>query len=125
MPKLNQIIAIQAGKKSQAKDSLTAAYHQLKKPELLSGLTRTYQPRDETGEPQPDERKQVQLKVGDLILSFDGKEASDRNALTAAVRLAGSKVKVVIQREGGRLELDAELDPTDKPKGDGPKRRWF
>src|SRR5438445_13451524 len=67
MPKLNQIIAIQAGKKSQAKDTLTEAYHQLKKPELLSGLTRTYQPRDETGEPQPDERKQVQLKVGDLI----------------------------------------------------------
>src|SRR5437764_8677635 len=67
MPKLNQIIAIQASKKAQAKDSLTEAYHQLKKPELLSGLARTYQPRDETGEPQPDERKQVQLKVGDLI----------------------------------------------------------
>src|ERR1700730_16742800 len=67
MPKLNEIIAIQASKKSQAKDSLTEAYHQLKKPELLSGLTRTYQPRDETGEPQPDERKQVQLKVGERV----------------------------------------------------------
>ena len=67
MPKLNQIIAIQAGKKSQAKESLTAAYHLLKKPEQLSGLVRTYQPRDEGGEPQPDERKHVQAKVNELI----------------------------------------------------------
>jgi hypothetical protein len=67
MPKLNQIIAIQAGKKSQAKETLTEAYHQLKKPELLSGIARTYQPRDEEGEPLPDERKQVQVKVNDLI----------------------------------------------------------
>lgn len=67
MPKLNQIIAIQASKKAQAKDTLTEAYHQIKKPDLLSGLVRTYQPRDEGGESQPEERKQAQIKVGDLI----------------------------------------------------------
>ena len=67
MPKLNQIIAIQAGKKAQAKDTLTEAYHLIKKPELLSGIVRTYQPRDEGGEPQPDERKHVQIKVNELI----------------------------------------------------------
>jgi hypothetical protein len=67
MPKLNQIIAIQAGKKAQAKDTLTEAYHLLKKPELLAGIVRTYQPRDEGGEPQPDERKHVQVKVPELI----------------------------------------------------------
>ena len=67
MPKLNQIIAIQAGKKTQAKETLTNAYQQVKKPELLNGLVRTYQPRDDGGEPQPDERKQVQVKVNDLI----------------------------------------------------------
>ena len=32
MPRLNQIIAVQAGKKAQAKESLTQAYHLLKKP---------------------------------------------------------------------------------------------
>ena len=67
MPKLNQIIAIQAGKKAQAKETLTEAYHLIKKPELLSGIVRTYQPRDDGGEPQPDERKQVQVKVNELI----------------------------------------------------------
>src|SRR5947209_3792462 len=44
MPKLNQIIALLAGKKAQAKDTLTEAHHQSKKPELLTGLVRTYQP---------------------------------------------------------------------------------
>src|SRR5215467_10918345 len=67
MAKLNQIIAVQAGKKAKAKETLTEAYHQLKKPDLLAGLVRTYQPRDEGGEPQPDERKMVQVKVNDLI----------------------------------------------------------
>jgi hypothetical protein len=67
MPKLNQIIAVLAGKKAQAKDTLTEAYQQIKKPELLTGLVRTYQPRDEGGEPQPDERKSVQVKVNELI----------------------------------------------------------
>ena len=67
MAKLNQVIAVQAGKKSQAKETLTEAYHKLKKPELLNGIVRTYQPKDDGGEPQPDERKQVQVKVNDLI----------------------------------------------------------
>jgi hypothetical protein len=67
MPKLNQIIAIQAGKKVQAKETLTEAYHQIKKPDLLIGLVRTYMPRDEDGEQQPEERKQIQVKVNDLI----------------------------------------------------------
>jgi hypothetical protein len=67
MPKLNQIIAIQAGKKTQAKETLTNAYQQVKKPELLNGLVRTYQPRDDGGEPQPDERKAVQVKVSEVI----------------------------------------------------------
>jgi hypothetical protein len=67
MAKLNQIIAIQAGKKSQAKEALTEVYHKLKKAEMLTGLVRTYQPRDDGGEPQPDERKTVQLKVNELI----------------------------------------------------------
>jgi len=67
MAKLNQIIAVQAGKKAKSKETLTEAYHQIKKADLMSGLVRTYQPRDEGGEPQPEERKFVQVKVNDLI----------------------------------------------------------
>jgi hypothetical protein len=67
MPKLNQIIALLAGKKTQAKETLTEAQQQGKKPELHGGLVRTYQPRDDGGEPQPDERKAVQVKAKELI----------------------------------------------------------
>ncbi|MCC7421800.1 MAG: hypothetical protein IT428_16090 [Planctomycetaceae bacterium] len=67
MPKLNQIIAILTGKKSQAKESLTQAYHQLQKGDLLSGISRTYKPKDENGETLPPEGKLVQVKVGDVI----------------------------------------------------------
>jgi hypothetical protein len=69
MPKLNQIIAVQAGKKSQARETLTEAYQKVKKADLLGGIVRTYQPRDEDGETLPDERKMVQLKVNELIRS--------------------------------------------------------
>ena len=67
MPKLNQIIAIANGKKSQAKDALTQAYHQLQKPDFLSGIARNYKPKDEAGESQPPESKQVQVKVKEVI----------------------------------------------------------
>ena len=49
-----QIIALQAGKKAKAKETLTEAYHQLKKPDLMAGLVRTYQQRDEGDCPEVD-----------------------------------------------------------------------
>lgn len=67
MPKLNQIIAIQASKKSHAKESLTEAYQSLQKNDLLYGISRSYKPKDEAGEALPPESKAVQLKVQDAI----------------------------------------------------------
>jgi hypothetical protein len=67
MPKLNQIIAITAGKKTAAQKAVTEAYQQLQKPALLEGLSRTYKPRDDEGERLPPEGKQVQLKVRDAV----------------------------------------------------------
>lgn len=67
MTKLNQIIALLPSKKSTAKDALTVVYQQLQKPDLLSGISRNYKPKDELGEMQPPESKLVQLKVRDAI----------------------------------------------------------
>ncbi len=67
MPKLNQIIALQASKKAHAKDALTEAYHLLQKPDLLTGIARNYKPKDELGETLPSETKLVQAKVKELI----------------------------------------------------------
>ncbi len=67
MPKLNQIIAVTAGKKTQAHKAITEAYQNLQKVALLEGISRTYKPRDDEGEQLPAEKKLVQLRVKDAI----------------------------------------------------------
>lgn len=67
MGKLNQVIAVVAGKKSRAAAALTEAYHKIQKPPLFDGISRTYQPKDEDGEKLPSETKLIQTKCGDLI----------------------------------------------------------
>jgi len=69
MPKLNQIIAIAAGKKALAHKTLTEAYQNLQKTGLLEGISRTYKPRDDEGEQLPAEKKLVQVKVKDAVRS--------------------------------------------------------
>jgi len=67
MAKLNQIIAISAGKKTQAHKTITEAYQQLQKTTLLEGISRTYKAKDDEGEQLPPERKLVQVKVRQAI----------------------------------------------------------
>jgi hypothetical protein len=102
MSKLNQIIAVQAGKKAQAKETLTEAYHQIKKPDLLSGLVRTYQPRDEGGETQPEERKTVQVKVNDLIKRVT-RDLTDMFDVVATQDSANCQAKADVAVDGRRL----------------------
>lgn len=63
MPKLNQIVAIANGKKSRLEKERDSIYKKLQKKELVAGIARTYQPDAEDGEPQPDERKNIQYSV--------------------------------------------------------------
>lgn len=67
MAKLNQIIAVEKGVKSKSHQELTASHHDLQKPVLLSGLSRTYQPKDEEGEQLPPESSRVQIKAEDVL----------------------------------------------------------
>lgn len=69
MPKLNQIIALTAGKKSQAHKTITDVYQNLQKTGQLDGISRTYKPKDDEGEQFPPEKKLVQVKVRDSIRS--------------------------------------------------------
>src|SRR5215470_12455716 len=66
-PKLNQIIAVEKGIKSRSFQDLTEAHHQLQKQTVLSGISRTYKPRDEEGEQLPPESTKVQVKAQDII----------------------------------------------------------
>jgi hypothetical protein len=102
MAKLNQIIAVQAGKKTQAKETITEAYHKLKKPELLNGIVRTYQPKDEGGEPQPDERKQVQLKVNETIRTV-ARDLSEMFDVVATQDWANCQARADVVLEGRTL----------------------
>ncbi len=67
MARLNQIIAIEKGVKSRSLQELTEAHHLLQKPTMLSGIARTYQPRDEEGEQFPPESTRVQAKAEEVI----------------------------------------------------------
>ncbi|QFG26467.1 hypothetical protein [Actinomadura sp. WMMB 499] len=70
--KLNQIIAVEKGVKSKSVQDLAAAQQAVQKAPLLSGISRTYQPRDEEGETFPAESTRVQVKVDDVLRDVTG-----------------------------------------------------
>jgi hypothetical protein len=65
--KLNQIIAVSKGVKSETLRSLTAAHREVQKQPLLSGISRSYQPKDDDGERLPSESTRVQLTAQGVI----------------------------------------------------------
>lgn len=67
MTKLNQIIAVEKGVKSKSFQELTEAHHAVQKAALLSGLSRTYQAKDEEGEQLPPESTRVQIKAEEVL----------------------------------------------------------
>jgi hypothetical protein len=67
MTRLNQIVAVEKGVKSRSFQELTDAHHALQKSSLLSGISRTYRPKDEEGEQLPPESTKVQVKGEETI----------------------------------------------------------
>jgi hypothetical protein len=67
MARLNQIIAIEKGTKTSSFQELTESHQLLQKPTLLSGISRTYRPRDEEGEQLPPESTKVQARADEVI----------------------------------------------------------
>jgi len=82
--KLNQIIAVEKGVKSKAALDMANARNAVQKTPLLSGLSRTYQPRDEEGEQLPPESTRVQVKVDDVL-------ADVRSSLTRLFDVTATK----------------------------------
>jgi hypothetical protein len=67
MTKLNQIIAIEKGVKSTAEAAFTTAHRDMLKGEPLSGIARTYVPRQEDGVQLPPETKLPQIRAENAI----------------------------------------------------------
>ena len=69
---LNQIIAVCDGVKNRAKDKITKSHHALQKPDLFTGHSKTYRPRNEdptqpTGETLPPDNKKVVADAETII----------------------------------------------------------
>jgi hypothetical protein len=67
MTKLNQIVAIEKGVKNTVNRDVTDLYHEIQKTPLLSGISRTYRPKDEDGDQLPPESTLVQVKVPTVL----------------------------------------------------------
>ena len=67
MTKLSQIIAVEKGVKADATRRVTDLHRDVQKAPLLSGISRTYQPRDDEGAPLPPESTKVQVKAEDVL----------------------------------------------------------
>lgn len=65
--KLNQVLAVERDIKSRANRAVTDLHHQVQKAPLLSGISRTYQPRDQEGEHLPGESNKVQIKAAAVL----------------------------------------------------------
>jgi hypothetical protein len=67
MTKLNQIIAVEKGVKSKAVQTFTQIHQVTQRAALFSGISRTYQPKDEEGEALPPESTRVQFTAQQAI----------------------------------------------------------
>src|SRR5438552_3815708 len=64
---LNQIVALEKGVKARAQTDFAAASTQLQKAPLLSGISRTYKPKDDEGEQLPAESTRVQVRTSEVL----------------------------------------------------------
>ncbi|GAA4896372.1 hypothetical protein LX16_1371 [Stackebrandtia albiflava] len=84
MTRLNQLIAVEKTVKGKAQQKIAEVGRDLAKAGLLSGISRTYQPKDEDGEQLPPESTRVQVRA-DVVL----KEVAD--GLTRLFDVTASK----------------------------------
>jgi hypothetical protein len=67
MTKLNQIVAVVNGKKTEAQKAITEVHRKSSAVDLFSGLTRIYRPLDEDGERMPNEVKHIQFTADQAL----------------------------------------------------------
>jgi hypothetical protein len=70
--KLNQIIAVEKGVKGETYSKLTDLHQSVQKAPLLSGIARTYRPKDEEGDVLPPESTRVQINTEKALQDIAG-----------------------------------------------------
>lgn len=108
MPKLNQIIAIEKGIKSQSLRDLTDAHKTLQKGALLSGISRTYRPKDEEGEQFPPESTKVQVNA-ETVLQDTSALLTELFDITATKDWANNKASADVVVDGQTILTDVPV----------------
>jgi hypothetical protein len=103
--RLNQIIAVEKGIKNQAFQEITEAHQALQKPALLSGIARTYRPKDEEGEQLPPESTRVQLKA-EAVIGQTTESLTRLFDITATKDWANCRAKADVVVDGTTLLKD-------------------
>lgn len=93
MAKLNQLVAIAKGVKSDVYATVTKNYHKVQKLDLFAGLSRTYRPvNDDATEAErlPDENKFLQARAEDVLAEV-GRELARLFDVTGTVDFTNTK----------------------------------
>lgn len=108
MTKLNAIIAVEKTAKSEGEKALTHAYQEVQKTPLLTGISRTYQPRDEEGDTLPPENERVQRNVEE-ILDGVGKGLTRLFDVTLTKEASNTKATADVVVDGETLLSDVPV----------------
>lgn len=108
MPLLNQVLAIEKGSKNRAEQGLTKAYQLLQKTELLDGLEKTYQPKDEEGDQLPPDSKRLQVRVPEVIAGV-AQDLSGFLDITLTKDVANCSAKADLVVDGVTLAKDVPV----------------
>src|SRR5262245_47721169 len=65
--RLNQLVSVERDVKTRAYKDLTKEHHLLQKPDVVTGMSRTYRSKDDDGEKFPPESKNVAVRVADAL----------------------------------------------------------
>jgi hypothetical protein len=95
MPRLNQILAIEADVKSKTTSELTKLHRMSDAPGLFNGVEKNYRPKDEEGERFPPEKVKVQARAMDVV--------------NAAGALYADLINVVSQKDVGNMKAVANV----------------
>jgi hypothetical protein len=113
LPKLNQILAIEAGTRKRDYADLTKTHQTLQKGTLFEGHIRTFKPRDEDGQQYPDDKKPVQLDAKELVKEIQG-QITDLFNVVATKDWGNTKAcaNIVIEDKDGNEKVLAKNVPT-------------
>lgn len=106
--KLNQILAVEKGVKSDVQRKVTDAYHTIQKTPLLSGIARTYQPIDDEGEQLPPESTKVQVQT-EGVLKDVGTTLTRLFDVTATKDWANCTARASVKVDGDVLLADVPV----------------